>query len=69
MNKLSPQDKRHLEAAEGWCGLHSFLEANEELENISPQNRAHPKVLEVRWQIYASLEKWEMALDKAQGNE
>ena len=25
--------------------------------------RAHPKVLEVRWQIYANLVKWAGALD------
>lgn len=65
MHPLSPEDKRHLDAAEGWCGLGSFLEANEELENITPQVRAHPKVLEIRWQIYAKLKKWDVALDIA----
>ena len=65
MIPLSSQDKRHLDAAEGWCGLKSFLEANEELEKITPQARAHPRVLEIRWQIYASLKKWDGALEVA----
>jgi tetratricopeptide (TPR) repeat protein len=41
------------------------MEANEELEKITPSLRAHPSVLEVRWQIYANLGKWEPALDVA----
>jgi tetratricopeptide (TPR) repeat protein len=62
---LSPQDKRHLGAAEGWFELGNHLEANEELEQITAENRAHPAVLEVRWQIYAKAKKWEAALDIA----
>jgi tetratricopeptide (TPR) repeat protein len=65
MKPLEPPDSLHLQAAQGWCELHSFLEANEELEKITPRLRAHPSVLEVRWQIYANLEKWESALDTA----
>ncbi len=66
MKGLEPPDSLHLQAAKGWCELHAFLEANEELEKITPLMRAHPEVLEVRWQIYANLEKWEGALDLAQ---
>ena len=55
----------HLKAAQGWFELGSHVEANEELERITPQNRAHPAVLEVRWQIYAAAKKWEAALDIA----
>jgi len=62
---FSPEDQRHLKAAEGWCGLNAFLEANNELEEITPQARAHPKVLEIRWQIYANLKKWDVALEIA----
>ena len=32
---------------------------------ISANLRAHPSVLEVRWQVYANLEKWDGALDLA----
>jgi len=57
------QDHFHLEAAEGWLGLADWKEANEELENISPANRAHPEVLCIRWQIYNAAEKWEAAAE------
>lgn len=62
---LERPDSLYLEAAKGWCELHSFLDANEELEKISPVLRAHPSVLEVRWQVYANLEKWDGALEIA----
>jgi hypothetical protein len=53
MKALQPPDSLHLQAGHGWCELHSFREANGELEKIAPKLRAHPSVLEVRWQIYA----------------
>ena len=61
MQNFSDQDERHLIAAEGWLELGSWLEANEELENITPQLRGHPKVLYLRWGIYAKAKRWEMA--------
>lgn len=65
MNPLEPPDKHFVEAAKGWCDLDAYLEANEELEKVAPGLRAHPSVLEVRWQVYANLEKWEGALEIA----
>jgi tetratricopeptide (TPR) repeat protein len=65
MRPLTPPDTHHLLAAQGWIELGNHLEANEELENITAENRAHPAVLEVRWQIYAQAEKWKGALDIA----
>jgi hypothetical protein len=65
MQPLQPPDILHLQAAQGWCELQAFLEANEELDKITPSLRAHPSMLEVRWQIYANLEKWEAATDIA----
>jgi predicted Zn-dependent protease len=65
MNPLEPHDQHHLVAAQGWVELGNDLEANEELEQITPSNRAHPAVLEVRWQIYAKAKKWDAALDIA----
>jgi tetratricopeptide (TPR) repeat protein len=65
MKPLDLYDQRHLEAAEGWIELGNPLEANGELENITAENRAHPAVLEVRWQIYAKAKKWDAALDIA----
>jgi uncharacterized protein HemY len=55
---LEPPDSFHLNGAIGWLGLGNNLEANEELENISPQLRVHPDVLEIRWQILAADKQW-----------
>lgn len=60
-------DHRHLEAAEGWIGLGNYLEANEELELITPQLKAHPFVLELRYKIYSTAKRWEMAAEVARG--
>lgn len=65
--KLDRNDQRHLEAAEGWLELGNWLEANEELERITPEMRAHPFVLRLRWEIYAKAAKWEMAAEVGQG--
>jgi tetratricopeptide (TPR) repeat protein len=65
MKPIEPPDSLHLQAAQGWCGLHAFAEAGAELDKITVSLRAHPKVLEVRWQIYANLEKWADALEMA----
>jgi tetratricopeptide (TPR) repeat protein len=62
---LEPPDSIHLTAAEGWLGLGNQIEAFEELEQISPQLRVHPDVLELRWQIYAKEAKWEACVDIA----
>jgi tetratricopeptide (TPR) repeat protein len=43
----------------------NHIEANEELENIAASLRAHPDVLNVRWEIYAAAKKWEAAVDIA----
>jgi tetratricopeptide (TPR) repeat protein len=65
MKKLEPPDNKHLEAAQGWLDLGSHVEANEELEHIEAQNRAHPDVLQVRWLVYAKAGKWDACLDIA----
>ena len=65
MKPLPAPDSHHLQAAQGWCELHAFAEADAELDRIATSLGTHPKVLEVRWQIYANLEKWAGALDIA----
>jgi len=65
MKKLPLPDQRHLDAAEGWLGLGDIPAANEELEQISPQLRAHPFVLEVRYKIYSAAKKWDGAVEIA----
>lgn len=62
---IEPPDSLHLLAAQGWLELGNHLEANEELEKITPCRRARPEVLEVRWQIYAAAKKWDATLDIA----
>ena len=42
IKSLPFEDQRCLEAAQGWFELGNHLEANEELENITAENRAHP---------------------------
>jgi tetratricopeptide (TPR) repeat protein len=62
---LEPPDSIHLNAAEGWLELGNRVEAFEELEQITPEFRVHPDVLEVRWQINAAEKKWDACIDTA----
>ena len=57
---LSADDQKHLTAAHGYVELGMWLDANEELEEIDPEVRPVPEVLEVRVQIYQSLKQWEL---------
>jgi predicted Zn-dependent protease len=65
MKPLELHDRRHLDAAQGWFELGNCVEATEELEQITPEMRGHPSVLEVRFHIYAAAKKWEYALEIA----
>ena len=65
MKPLPAPDSHYLRAAQGWLELGNDQEANEELERITPQLRAHPDVLEVRWHIYAKEAKWDACVDIA----
>ncbi len=65
MKRLNIHDQRQLEAAEGWLGLGNLQEANAELEQLSPDMRRHPEVLNVRWQIQAMAREWESAIEIA----
>jgi predicted Zn-dependent protease len=65
MQPLEPPDSLHLQAAQGWVELGNHIEADAELDNIAANLRAHPDVLNVRWEIYAAAKKWEAALDIA----
>jgi tetratricopeptide (TPR) repeat protein len=65
MKSLSHEDKHHLEAAEGWLGLGDHLSANEELDQIATELKAHPRVLGVRLIIYLKVKNWEAVVDIA----
>jgi tetratricopeptide (TPR) repeat protein len=65
MQNLPLPDQRHLDAAEGWLSFGDIQSANEELAQISPDLRAHPHVLELRYQIYAETKRWDLAVEMA----
>ena len=65
MKELSPDDLKHLEAAQGWLMLGNYLEADKELDDITPLFRVHPDVLVVRWMVYAKAGKWDVAFEIA----
>lgn len=65
MNDFQIPDRHHIRAAQGWLELGNHLEANAELENITPELRAHPTVLELRWQIFAKESRWDACRDIA----
>jgi predicted Zn-dependent protease len=62
---LELQDQRHLLAAQGWLELGNHAEAHGELDQITPESRTHPAVLEIRWAIWAKARNWPAALDVA----
>ena len=57
--------QRHLLPAQGWIELGDWQSANDELEKVEPQQRVHPYVLELRWQVYALAGKWDVAVELA----
>lgn len=63
--KLSHKDGFHLQAAEGWFELGDVVAASNELDEISPENKIHPAVLIMRYEIYAKAEKWDYAVEIA----
>jgi len=62
---LDSPDIHHLRAAEGWFELGDEAEALQELENISPGEKNHPAVLELRFQISANKREWDVCRDIA----
>ena len=62
---LQHPDPMHLEAAAGWIQLGDYDSANDELEKIRAEWRAHPDVLDLRWLIYSHHEQWDACLDIA----
>ncbi len=65
MNSLEIADSNRLAAAQGWLDLDNPAEAGDELARISPENRAHPDVLQVTWRLHAKTKKWAACLDIA----
>ncbi len=62
MRNLEPPDTHYLRAATGWLELGNAAEAAAELERIAPEMKAHPDVLDLRWNVCAREKDWETAL-------
>jgi hypothetical protein len=58
LTPINPPDLHYFRAAQGWLELGNLYEANAELENIAPEMRLHPDVLEVQWHICARQNQW-----------
>lgn len=63
MTPLAPPNSHYLSAAVGWLELGDWRAANEELENIAAEMRAHPWVLLTRQRIFIKAQKWEQAAE------
>ena len=62
---LEPPDLQYWTAAVRYVELGMFKEANNQLENIDPFNRAAAEVLAVRIALLSWTEKWELMREVA----
>ncbi|PWU10598.1 MAG: hypothetical protein C5B50_25360 [Verrucomicrobia bacterium] len=65
MKTLDHPSRIQIQAAQGWLELGNPVEAEAELEQMTPELREHPDVLKLRWEICAARKKWEEALEIA----
>ena len=65
MKSLDSGEQRHVLAARGWIELGLTADAFDELDSIAPECRAHPDVLEVRWNACFMAKNWAQATDVA----
>jgi predicted Zn-dependent protease len=63
MRTLEPPDRHYLLAATGWLELGNPAEARRELDLISPENKRHPDVLEVLYDVLAAMKSWTECVD------
>ena len=66
MKPLDLPDIHYLRAAEGWFELGDGGEALHELDHISPGEKNHPAVLELRFEILAKKCQWDTCRDIAE---
>ena len=66
MHSLDPSDLHHLRAAEGWLDLGNPKEARCELELIPNSQQNHTKVLELRWNLFATEKNWKACVRTAE---
>ena len=63
MQELLPPDTHFISFAIGWLELGDPVEAENDLNQIAPEQQTHPDVLEVRWIILAQTKRWGAALE------
>jgi tetratricopeptide (TPR) repeat protein len=63
---VTPADRHHVDAAQGWVDLGDWASAHEELENLSASTLAQPEALFIRWQVYALAGEWKRAVELAE---
>ncbi|MDD5139750.1 MAG: tetratricopeptide repeat protein [Verrucomicrobiales bacterium] len=66
MQDLEPTDLHRLNAALGWLGLNSSVDARAELDAIASAQQSHPAVLEAHWLLCAHEKDWRDALAVAE---
>jgi predicted Zn-dependent protease len=62
---LKPPDSFAYAAAEGWFELGCAVDAEAELEQLSPESQGHPAVLDLRWQLCAEKGDWDRGVEMA----
>jgi hypothetical protein len=62
---LPHPDTFHLRGAEGWLDLGNPYEASQELWRIAPNQRGHPDVRYIRWEIYAKTANFQRCMTAA----
>lgn len=58
MKELEPPDTHFLLAATGWLELGNPTEARRELDQISPEQKNHPDVLEALYDVLVAAKSW-----------
>jgi len=61
MDDLGPQDLIRLNAADGWLEFDNCIEADKELNQITPALQRHPEVLARRFNLLAKADCWHNA--------
>jgi len=65
MRSLESPDNFFLDAATGWLMLGNAVESWREFEQIRPEAREHPAVVEFLWHYYAHEKRWLEAVEAA----
>jgi len=66
MTTLVPPDCHYLDAAIGWLMLGNAAEAWHEFEQIRPESRTQPMVLDFQWQWFSHEKRWQEAVEIAE---